>query len=162
MLSEAQQKRVWEGMLSAEIRAKYFADFSGRYQTRQKNATLATLFFSSGAVVTLLGNLPSQLNWLRLTLAACAALTSIYSALSGNNKKAFDAATLHERWGQIFRGYRAIWEDVEAEDAHSRLSDLDENSAKASQLALTLENDQKVMNKWQNHTEREYQVRSVT
>ncbi len=31
MLSELQQRRVWEGWLSAEIRANYFADLSSGY-----------------------------------------------------------------------------------------------------------------------------------
>ena len=47
MLSEAQQKRVWDGMLASEIRAKYFAELSGRYLRKQQRVTWATLLFSS-------------------------------------------------------------------------------------------------------------------
>ena len=39
MLSEAQQKRVWDGMLGEEIRADYFAELAGIYLWRQRAAT---------------------------------------------------------------------------------------------------------------------------
>ena len=54
MLSEAQQRRVWEGMLSAEIRANYFAELSGKYHRRQRVVTWVILFLSSGAAATFL------------------------------------------------------------------------------------------------------------
>jgi hypothetical protein len=36
MLSDAQKTRVWQGMIAAEIRAKYFAELSGRLLRRQR------------------------------------------------------------------------------------------------------------------------------
>ena len=60
MLSEAQQKRVWERRLGSEIRAKYFAELSGRYSKRQRFATWSTLLFSSSDAVSLIAS--CQLN----------------------------------------------------------------------------------------------------
>ena len=51
-LSEVQIDRVWKGMLSAEIRAYYFAELAQRYASQQRNVTWAILFSSSGAFVT--------------------------------------------------------------------------------------------------------------
>ena len=39
MLSEAQIKRVWEGMLGAEIRASYFAELVERANKEQRLLT---------------------------------------------------------------------------------------------------------------------------
>ena len=50
MLSELQQKRVWDGWLSAENRANYFADLSRGYHRKQRLVTWAMLVLSSGAV----------------------------------------------------------------------------------------------------------------
>jgi len=50
MLSEPQQKRVWDGWLSAENRANYFADLSRGYHRKQRLVTWAMLVLSSGAV----------------------------------------------------------------------------------------------------------------
>jgi hypothetical protein len=56
MLSELQQKRVWEGQLAAEIRASYFADLANSYQRVQRRVTWTTLVLSSGAAATLLAD----------------------------------------------------------------------------------------------------------
>jgi hypothetical protein len=67
-LSEAQIKRVWEGMLGSEDRANYFADLVWRYNPEQKLLTWATLFFSSGALVTILATFPAEYQGARIFL----------------------------------------------------------------------------------------------
>jgi hypothetical protein len=54
MLSELQQRSVWENWLSAEIRANYFAESCLIYQRRQRVVTWLTLAASSGAFATLI------------------------------------------------------------------------------------------------------------
>lgn len=51
-LSEAQIKRVWEGMLGAEARAGYFAELSSRYFSLDRLINWATLTLSAGFVVS--------------------------------------------------------------------------------------------------------------
>jgi hypothetical protein len=104
MLSEAEQKRVWEGMLEFEIRSNYFAELSGRYSKRQQFGTWATLLFSSSDVVSLLASLPPDLVWTRLALAVCAAGASLYLSLAQNDKKSFESSSLHLCWSRLFRG----------------------------------------------------------
>jgi hypothetical protein len=156
MLSDAQSTRVWQGMLGAEIRAKYFAELSGRYLERQKWGTWFTLLFASSNAIALLTAMPQTITWIRLLLAVCATGTSIYLALAGNAKKAFDCSTLHERWSRLHQGYRSIWEDTESPDAPALLKELDSREIEVSNSATSLPYDKKSMGKWQTHTEREY------
>ena len=68
MLSDTQITGAWQGMLGAEIRAKYFADMSGRYLLRQQWGRWFTLLFASFNAVALLAAVPQQLTWIRLVL----------------------------------------------------------------------------------------------
>lgn len=117
MLSEAQQIRVWEGMLGAETRANYFAELSSRYMQKQRLATWATLLFSSGAVASLLANVPSE--W-KLALAIATTAVSLYSVVMQNQKLAVDASDLHARWNRLAKEYGRVWENVYAGDAAAK------------------------------------------
>jgi hypothetical protein len=156
MLSEAQQKRVWEGMLASEIRANYFAELSGIFLRRQQFATWATLLFSSADVAAFLAKLPEELTWIRLACAVCTAATSIYLALSGNERKAFDSKELYSRLNRLHAAYQEIWENVNSDGAADRIKPLEDQAIEASNLAITLPNHEKSMLKWQNHTEKHY------
>jgi hypothetical protein len=161
MLSEAQEKRVWEGMLGSEIRAKYFADLSGRHLLRQQVAQWFTLLFASSNVFALLATLPADVAWIRLALAVCATATSVYLALANNNKKAFECANFHDRWGHLYQGYRELWEDTEQENASAVLKELDSRNHELSNASLSIPHNEKAMAKWQEHTEREHHLRAV-
>src|ERR1700745_417908 len=126
MLTESQQKRVWEGMLGAEIRSNYFAGLSARYGTKQRLATWATLVSSSGAAVALMARLPDDLQWIRLSCALAAAGISIYSVVMQNQKLAVDASDLHARWIRLAKDCQRLWENVYVEDAVERLDALED------------------------------------
>jgi len=159
MLSEAQIRRVWEGMLASEIRAKYFTELSGSYLKRQRLVTWGILLFSSADAVSFLKNLPDSLVWIRAGLAVCAAGASIYLALAQYERSVIEASDLYMRWNRLQRAYRAIWENTESPDALSQLEALGEQESEASRLATSLANNAKSMLKWQTHTEREYKER---
>jgi len=95
MLSEAQIRRVWEGMLASEIRAKYFTELSGSYLKRQRLVTWGILLFSSADAVSFLKNLPDSLVWIRAGLAVCAAGASIYLALAQYERSVIEASDLY-------------------------------------------------------------------
>jgi hypothetical protein len=130
-------------MLGAEIRAKYFAEMSGRYVRYQKWGTWFTLLFASSNAVALLATIPQQLTWVRLTLAVCVTGTSIYLAIAGNIQKAFDCSNLHEAWSKLYQGYRTIWEDTDSVNALALLSDLDARAIGISRSSTSLPYDQK-------------------
>ncbi len=159
MLSEAQVRRVWEGMLGAEIRAKYFAELSGSYLKRQHYATLFTLLFASADAAAFFAQLPHNLAWIRGALAVVVAGLSIYLALAQNERKAIDSANLHGRFSRLQKGYEAIWEDTHDPDAVMNLKSLDDEAIEASNAATILSNDQKAMSRWEERTVTEYQAR---
>ena len=155
MLTDVQQKRVWEGMLSAEIRANYFADLSNGYHRRQRIATWLTLFFSSGAFASFVfKELPPGLEWVRPLLALLTAALSAYSLVAQNQKLAVDSVDLHARWNKLAREYENLWDEMYASDALERLQKLEEGGVELSKSGASFGYDKKAMLKWQLHVER--------
>jgi len=154
MLSESQQKRVWEGMLSAEIRANYFAELSGAYLRKQRTSTWITLLFSSGAVVSMVANLGEELKWIRLLLTLVAAGVSAYSLVIQNQKFAIDTSDLHARWNRLAKDFETIWENVYASDAAERLTAVDERTTDLSKAGASFPYSKRKMLHWQEHVER--------
>ena len=151
MLSEAQIERVWQGMLGAEIRANYFAELTERYNRRQRWATWGTLFMSSGALATILIQLPAQWAWVRAVFAAVATALSLYSVVRQNSKLSVDAADLYARWNKLSSQYEKLWEDVTVDGAIDILEALTEHGRELSKSATAFPNDERAMLKWENH-----------
>lgn len=151
VLSEAQIERVWQGMLGAEIRANYFAELTERYNRRQRWATWGTLFMSSGALATILIQLPAQWAWVRAAFAAVATALSLFSVVRQNSKLAVDAADLHARWNKLSCEYEKLWEDVTVDDALRILDALTDQRRELSKSGRTFPNDERAMLKWENH-----------
>ncbi len=156
MLSEAQQRRVWEGMLSAEIRANYFAELSGKYHRKQRGATWAILFLSSGAALAVLyTGLPAGIGpWLPPLLALLTAGLALYTLVAQYPKLAFDSADLHSRWSRLASKYEALWENVYADEAQEQLQKLTEEDMELSKMGNPFPYHEKAMLKWQDHVVR--------
>jgi hypothetical protein len=151
MLSEAQIKRAWEGMLGAEIRANYFADLSQRYSGNQRTATWGTLFLSSGAFLTFIRQIPGWLSFLPAALMLGAAGLSLYSVVAQNQKHSVDSADLHMRWNRLAHDFQLLWENVHAEDALQTLDQLCERAIELSKVGTAFPNNSKHMLKWEIH-----------
>jgi hypothetical protein len=151
MLTSSQQKRVWEGLLGAEIRANYFADLSGRYAFRQRAATWCTLVASSGAAVSILANLSEQWSWLRPALALSTAAISLYSVVMQNQKFAVDSSDLHARWNRLANDYQRLWDDMYADDALSLLNALSGREEELSKAGTAFPNRRRLMEKWETY-----------
>ena len=151
MLTPLQQKRVWEGLLGAEIRANYFADLSGRYAQKQRLSTWCTLFSSSGAAVSLLASLPGEWAWIRPALAIITAAISLYSVVMQNQKSAVDSSDLHARWSRLANEYQRLWEDTYAESAYERLNVLAAREEELSMAGTAFPNRRRLMEKWEDH-----------
>lgn len=148
-LNENQQKRTWEGWLTAEMRAYYFADLAGSYQARQRGATWATLVSSSGAALTILVRLPNELAWVAPTLALLTAALSLYGLVMQFQVQATASADLHFRWNVLAGEYERLWEDMYAEDAPTRLTALDARGAELSKTGATFRYQPRRMLRWQ-------------
>ncbi len=130
MLSEFQQDTVWQGWLSAEIRAGYFAALVNRFQQRQKFLVVSGLLLSSGATIALLtAVVPPHLGWIKPMLTLLAAGMSLWSLVAKNERNAMDAADLHFRWNTLAIGYEALWADMYIEDAPEKLAKLRKEEA---------------------------------
>lgn len=161
MLSELQRKRVWEAWLSSEIRANYFADLSGRYRRAQCRATWVTLVASSGAFATLLAKLPEEYWWLPPVLALLTAAVSLYSLVVQNQQQAIDSADLHHRLNRLAAEYRALWDDMYAENAALRLAALDEKAAELSKSATAFPAHERLLLKWEDYVVRHHTAKAA-
>ena len=155
MLTDAQIRRVWEGLFGANVRANYFAELSRKYQSRQKLATWMSLFFASGVVVTLLLRIPE----LSIGVSLLATMVSVYGVVAQNCKLAVDSADLFTRWSTLAAEYEAIWENVWADDAAARLQIADEKARETGRSAIPLPVNQKALMRWYEHMEREFAAR---
>ena len=152
MLTELQQKNVWDGWLASEIRAHYFADLCGKYQQRQRTVTVLTLVFSSGAFVTLISDwFPPAWAWVKPMLALLTAVLSLWSLVAQNHKNATDCADLHFRWNTLASQYEALWNSkMYAADADTILHTLIQREAEISKSCTSFPNDAEPMDKWQD------------
>jgi hypothetical protein len=166
MLSDLQQKRVWEGLLSAEIRAYYFADLASEHHRRQRVVTWAILFLSSGAffalVTMLVAGLPPALAWVPAGLVLLTTAMSLYAIVGQNQQRANDSADLHVRWSRLAREYEALWDNMYAEDAPARLDALadDEDALSKPGMALGRPDNRRLL-KWQDYVEQRLPQRAV-
>jgi|ERR1017187_2122620 hypothetical protein len=159
MLSELQQKDVWEGWLGAEIRASYFADLCSRYRLQQKIVTGLILFFSCGAAVTFVSDwLPPEWQWVKLTLALFTAGMSVLSFVQQNQKGTTDCADLHFRWNRLGDEYKALWDEMYSDDALRILRRLEEKEAELSKSSTAFPNNERLMLKWQENVQRQHNL----
>lgn len=146
MLSDLQQKDVWDGWLGAEARALYFGDLCRWYSNQQKVITWTTLAASSGAAASILSGWPDSV---RLALALATAGLSLWSAIAGNTKTATDCSDIHFRWNKLAIDYKALWCNMYAADAPKRLADLLQRDAEISKTCNPLPNRTKRLRKWE-------------
>lgn len=162
MLSELQQKDVWEGWIGSEIRANYFADMAQRYQTHQKILTWTTLLLSSGAAFTLIADwLPPDLQWVKAALALLTAGVSFSMLLQQNQKRTTECADLHFRWNRLASEYKSLWGNMYSEEAADRLRELEEREAELSKSSMTIPNKTRTMLKWQNYVQEQHGLARV-
>ena len=157
MLSQVQQNNVWDGWISSEIRANYFADLGYRYQWQQRVTTWLTLVFSSGAFVTLITDwLPPAVAWVRPALAFLTVALSLWSLVAQNQKNATECSDLHFRWNTLAAQYEALWGSMYEANADARLQSLNKTAAEISKSSTSFPNDAKRMGKWQDHVVRHH------
>ncbi len=149
MLSELQQKDVWEGWLSAETRANYFAELGTSYAQFQTGLTWITLVASSGAAATVVGGLGPT--WAKSVLTIATAGASLWSLVKQYAKRYADCSDLHFKWNRLASEYKALWENMYSEDAAQRLRQLEERAAELSKSGMAFPYKKRAMLKWENH-----------
>jgi hypothetical protein len=152
MLSEYEQKIVWDSLLGAEIRSQFFAELSVRYQTRQRWLVGGTLVLSSGAFLSLVTTvIPAPFGWVKPMLALLAAILSAWSLLAKNERNSIDSADLHFRWNMLAMDYQTVWADVYGDQVRDRLRELQEREALLSKSSTAFPDDEALMEKCQDN-----------
>ena len=151
MLSEFQQKILWESWLSAEIRAAYFAALVERFQRRQKYLVVGSLLLSSGATFALVtGYIPASVNWIKPSLTLLAAVLSFWSLVAKNERASIDSADLHARWLNLALQYESLWSNVYADDASRKLEALRMDEVAISKSSTAFPTDGNLLEKVQD------------
>lgn len=158
MLSTLEQKDVWDGWLSSEVRANYFADLSSGYQRAQKLITWGILLMSSGAFATLLADwLPERYKWVRPALAFMAAALSFWSLVARNERNAVECSDLFFQWSVLGREFKELWGNVHDESAHATLKSLLTKRDELSRRCTNLPNKQSLVLKWEDYVVQQHQ-----
>ena len=156
MLTPLEQKRVWENMLAAEIRADYFAALATSYRLHQRIANWATLVLSSGAALSLLLDLPPDYKFVRLGLALATTCISAYSVVAQNYDRANAALDLHARWNKLAKGATALWDRMDDTSARDDLQEIEDLAGDLSKAGIAFPNKKRQMLKWQNLVEQHH------
>ncbi len=139
MLSQAQAEIVWDGLLSAEIRAQYFAALSVSYLRLQKFLVAGSLILSSGASVTLLSSVvPVQYSWVKAALTLATAACSAATLVMKNERNAIECSDLHFRWNTLAMGYQNLWVNTASDDAQEILERLRSQEAQVSKSSTVM------------------------
>ncbi len=149
MLSEFQQRDLWERWLAAEMRSNYFADRAHHYASIHGWITWGTLLSSSGAAITILSG-SSVPQWIKPTLAIIAAGLSLLSLAKQFQKRSFECSELQYKWNRLAYEAESLWNDTWANDAEARLQEIAEKAAELSKAASTIPYNERVMLKWEN------------
>lgn len=156
MLSEAQQRRVWEGWLGAETRGLYFAELGATLQRRHQTLTIAGLVLASGALVAVLARLPDTWAALGPVLALVATGLNGYVLVTRLQDSQADCRVLYRRWNGLAQSYGTLWEDQHAADALDRLDSLDREAIALGETAIGLPWREDRLAHWQEHVVREH------
>ncbi len=153
MLTQEEITSLWERMLSAEVRALYFADLANRYTQQKQWITGASFFLASGAAASLLGKLPT---WVPLLLSCVTALLSAYSVARGLDGATRTMAKFHSAWSELAAQYDTLWNHTHTESASTQLHQLISKEIELStQAATEAPNLQDRMGFWQDHVLRQ-------
>jgi hypothetical protein len=133
-LTEEQTNRAWENMITAEVRAMYFADLASESVTLKQIITGVSFFLASGAAATLAAELPKVIP---LAMSIVSAIATAYSMAVGLDKKSATLAKLQTTWSRLADDYEHLWNHWYEDDADGIYRQLATLARDASELAST-------------------------
>lgn len=128
---------VWESLLNADLRSRYFGHLAGSLQTRERVLTIIVGVLSSGAFLALI--IKTEVAYLPHTFSALAALGSILLANLKLGKSAALSASIYSKWLTIQREYELLWaqlDSLSSEQAAKRWRDIESQHAKEDETAV--------------------------
>src|SRR5258708_38738068 len=90
--------RIWNSLLDADYRARYFGSSAGLLQRRERLLTLAVTLLSSGAFVSLVAKLQWLPSYIAPTLTVMTALVGGTLSVLKLGKNASLSGAMHKKW----------------------------------------------------------------
>lgn len=155
MLNEHQTNSVWQGLISAETRALYFADLAHTYTVRKQWISGLSFFLSSAVAVSLLAKV-SNVDAL-MVAAFGVGIMNAYSIAVGLDRKIATMVKLHSSWRDIATDYGELWGHPDDNDTQHKLNDIVKREREPSELAATdAPNKERLMAKWMDRVVASY------
>jgi hypothetical protein len=136
---------VWEEMLTADMRASYFAELVGHYLKLDKWLRVATLLAASGTVGTALSQWSEGV---RLAVPIVATGVSFWLLISQFGSMARDASDLHSGWSTVKRDYERLWGALSSPDAEEQYSQIYDRAEVLSKSGTKFPNKTKRLGYW--------------
>ena len=127
-------KRVWEELVYANMRVRYFGDLVRVYQERDKWIRVIVLALTSGSAATALATLgqSSLGQWPKIILPLMATIGSLWLLLSQYSTLSRDASDLTVAWQAIAAQYETLWNDLQRPDAEVAFDRIYDEAGKLS------------------------------
>jgi len=150
-LNLAEQKRVWDGLYTSEVRNNFYAFLSLRYQRRQVRITWLTLLLSGGAAATFVTTKIAQpYPLVPPILSIVTAAISAYSLVAKNEKKGIDSSRLSQKYAQVALSYEVMFGRMHLTTSEE-LQKLDEKKTELGEAGHSLDYSKRLMSKAERH-----------
>ena len=128
------RKLIWDSLLAADYRARYFGDLAGYLARVERWFTIASLVLSSSAVAALLVGAPKELTTAAVLIVALLSATQLVQKFG---ERASDAADLTVAWLAIQRDLQALWarQDLDSEAARAAWAEIEARHAQDDKRA---------------------------
>ena len=134
MLTEAQTNSAWQKMAEAEVRAVYFGELANQYSRRKQWISASSLFLSSGAAITVLGEAAPL--WVAGVMSLVIAALMAYSIGFALDEKVPAMAKLHSSWDHLADEYERLWQRWYEPDAEKKLKALQHRARELSEAGV--------------------------
>jgi hypothetical protein len=105
------RRLVWDSLLSADYRARYYGHLASVMESFDENLTIGVTIASSGAFVVIVTRLPW---WVGAVVSLVAAVMSIILSVKKFGKLGESSATLHKGWSSIESDYEVLWAQADS------------------------------------------------
>lgn len=119
-VNEQQRALIWESLLGADYRARYFGELAGQLQAMSRHLAVANLVLSSGALVNIAGALAPS--WVSLAAMGMVAGLSAIQLVLKFSDRAGDAAELQTKWDGILMELEQLWAELQALEASTAMA----------------------------------------
>ena len=149
MDNDTLNRRVWEEMVAANMRANYFADFVHLYQERDKFFRIASLVLASGAVASAIVAVNNPL--VRITAPIIAAIVGAWLQFGQYSMLSRDAADLMVSWQSVAGKYEKLWNNL-YEGGEQRFDEIYKDADALSKPGSKFPRDDEKLGMWLDRT----------